>query len=117
MARRLAAKFDALWEVKPEAGHANLRFLLRVDGEPLAGKLDVVTDFRVEIRAAKRGQIHSQGFNPNSNGRFVYTRLRPGNYTVRVESVGGEYAGWSRDGVEVAEGDSPLFEVNLAASK
>jgi hypothetical protein len=117
MARRLAEKSDALWDKKPEAGMANLRFLLKVEGKPLAGKLDIVTDFRVVINAANRGGTHSQGFNPNQNGRFVYTQLEPGTYDVDVESVGGEYTNWTRHGARVVAGDALLFEVDLVASK
>ena len=115
IARRLAEKFDALWDKYPSDGTASLRFLLRVDGKPFGGKLNILSDFRLVVRGANRGATHSQGFNPNKNGRFVYTQLDAGAYDVQIESEG--YETWSQSGVEVTVGQAPLFEVDLVESK
>ena len=114
LARRLAEKFDALWDKHPTDGTASLRLLLRLDGKPFGGKLNILSDFRLVVRGANRGATHSQGFNPNKNGRFVYTQLDAGTYDVQIESEG--YGTWSQSGVEVTVGQAPLFEVDLVAS-
>lgn len=59
LARRLAEKFDALWDKHPTDGTASLRFLLRLDGKPFGGKLNILSDFRLVVRGANRGATHS----------------------------------------------------------
>ena len=57
---------------------------------------------------------HTTGFNPNSNGRWVYEGLEPGTYEIFIEGTD-KLKGWqwSKEKVTVKAGDSPLFEIDL----
>ena len=111
MAEMMAQQIDTIWEQEPEEGTANIRILMLKDEEPYAGKVSIHTDF--SFRAISRGQ-HSQGFNPNSNGRWVYEGLEPGTYKLEIEGFNEfENWGWEKDSVKVEAGDAPLFKISL----
>ncbi len=111
MAEMKAKMVDEKWEQAPEEGTANIRILMLKDGKPFAGKVSIHTDF--SFRAISRWH-HSQGLNPNSNGRWIYEGLEPGTYKIEIEGFN-EFKGWNweKEGVEVKAGDAPLFEISL----
>lgn len=111
MAEMMAKMIDETWEQEPEEGTANIRILMTKDGEPYAGKVSIHTDF--SFRAVSRSH-HSQGFNPNGNGRWIYEGLKPGTYKLEIEGFN-EFKGWNweKEGVKVDAGDTPLFEISL----
>ena len=111
MAEMMAQNIDKIWDQEPEEGTANIRILMLKDGEPYAGEVSIHTDF--SFRAISRSH-HSQGFNPNSNGRWIYTDLEPGTYKLEIEGFN-DFEGWSweKEGVKVDAGDAPLFEISL----
>ncbi len=112
IAERMASQSDELWDSKPKAGSANLRFLLQKNGKPYAGKVSINTEFGFTARFRGR-QIH-QGFNPNSNGRWVNDGFEPGSWDLLIEGVGPfEGFSWRKKGITVNAGESPLFIINL----
>ena len=82
------------------------------DGEPFAGKVSIMGEF--SFRAVSRS-THTTGFNPNGNGRWVYEGLEPGTYEIFIEGTD-KFKGWqwSKKGVTVKAGISPLFEIDLS---
>jgi hypothetical protein len=111
MAEMMAKMIDENWETAPEKGTANIKILMTKDGKPYAGKISIHTDF--SFRAIGRWH-HSQGFNPNSNGRWIYEGIEPGTYKLEIEGLH-EFKGWNwtKDSVEVKSGETPLFEISL----
>ena len=114
MAQQMAEWMDALWEADPASGTANLRIRLVRDDAPLGMEPSIPGAFAFRAERPARGQVITQAFNPNANGRWVYERLEPGTYTLHTEG-GDAFAGWSwtANGVTVEPGDAPLFEVTL----
>jgi hypothetical protein len=111
MIARMHARFDELWEAKPAAGQTQLRVLLKADGAPLAGEARMQSDF--QLRALARGSTTLQAFNPNAKGRFVYEDLKAGTYKIEIVSLKGAYETWTKEGVALEAGASPLLEVEL----
>ncbi len=111
LAKRLWERVDKNWEIKPEEGTANIRILLTKDGKPFEGKLSIHTEF---IFSAQGRMTHNQGFNPNTNGRWIYEELDPGTYDLIIKGLG-RFEGWEwrRSGVQVAAGETSLFEIDL----
>jgi len=111
MARMMAEQIDEIWDQGPEDGMANIRILMLKDGEPYSGKVSIFTEFSFR---AKSRSIHSQGFNPNSNGKWIYEGLPPGTYSLVIEGLE-KFEGWiwTKESVTVNAGDKPLFEINL----
>ncbi len=111
MAEMMAQMVDANWDKPPEEGLANIRILMLKDGKPFAGKVSIHTDF--SFRAIGRYH-HSQGFNPNKNGRWIYDGIEPGAYKLEIVGLN-EFKGWKweKDGVKVKAGDTPLYEIPL----
>jgi hypothetical protein len=112
MAEMMAKMIDEKWDQPPEEGLANIRILMTKDEKPFAGKVSIITDF--SFRAEQGGSQSSQGFNPNSSGRWIYEGLEPGKYKLVIQGFN-DFEGWqwSKDGFVVSAGDSPLFEINL----
>jgi len=111
IAKMMAEKIDANWDQPPEEGMANIRVLMTKDGEPFAGKVSIHTDFTF---SAKGKWQHNQGFNPNSKGRWMYDGLEPGIYKLEINGLNKfENFKWTKEGVTVKAGDSPLFEISL----
>jgi hypothetical protein len=112
-ARAYAEEIDRVWDRAPAEGKANLRFLVRRNGQPFAGKVSIRTEFGFSARG-ERGRYVTQGFNPNGNGRWVYEGLEPGTYSLSIEGTG-RFEGWkwSRESVTVAAGDVPSFGIDL----
>jgi hypothetical protein len=111
MIATMHARFDELWEAKPGAGEVHLRVLLKADGAPVAGEARMQSDF--QLRAVGSASTTLQAFNPNAKGRFVYEDLKAGTYKIEIVSLKGVYETWSRDGVALEAGASPLLEVEL----
>ncbi|MBT8383634.1 MAG: carboxypeptidase regulatory-like domain-containing protein [Ignavibacteriaceae bacterium] len=112
MAEMMANMIDEIWDQSPDKGLANIRISMTKDGEPFAGKVSILTDFL--FRAEQRGSQSSQGFNPNSNGRWVYEGLQPGTYKLVIEGINDfESWQWNKEGITVSAGDTPLFEISL----
>jgi len=111
MAKMMAQMIDTNWDQPPEEGMANIRILMTKDGKPFAGKVSIHTDFT--FSAVSRSH-HNQGFNPNNNGRWIYDGLEPGTYTLEINGLN-EFKDfkWTKEGVTVKAGDSPLFEIPL----
>ena len=111
MAKMMAEWMDTIWNHEPEEGLTNIKILMTKDGEPFAGKVSIMGEF--SFRAV--GEFtHTTGFNPNSNGRWVYEGLEPGTYHIIIEGTKMFKAlQWSKDSVTVKAGDSPLFEIDL----
>lgn len=111
MAEMMAKMIDQIWDQTPENGKANIRILMLKDGEPFAGDVSIHTDF--SFMASGRFH-HTQGFNPNSNGRWVYEGLAPGTYTIELTGFN-EFEGWTwkKEGVKVEAGDAPLLKISL----
>jgi len=111
MAEMMANMVDQNWDQPPEKGMANIRILMTKDGKPFAGKISIHTDF--SFRAIGKWH-HSQGFNPNSNGRWIYDGLEPDTYKLEIEGLN-DFEGWTweKEGVTVKAGESPLFEISL----
>jgi hypothetical protein len=110
MAARMAAQMDQVWGQRPDDGTANIRILMTSGGQPFAGKVSIFTEFH--FRAVSRSH-HTQGFNPNENGRWVYEGLDPGDYEITV--VGAQrFDGfeWSQE-ISVAAGDTPILEIEV----
>ena len=103
---------DQMWDKPPAEGMANLRFLLKKDGKPLAGALSDQTEFH--FAAKKPGKQSLQGFNPNSNGRWIHEDLDPGTYDLEITGSG-RFEGWkwTKAAVTVRAGESTLFEVEI----
>ena len=111
MAKMIAERMDTMWDQEPEEGLANIKILMTKDCEPFTGKVSIMGEF--SFRAV--GEFtHTTGFNPNSNGRWVYEGLEPGTYHIIIEGTKMFKAlQWSKDSVTVKAGDSPLFEIDL----
>ena len=112
MAKMMAEWMDTIWNHEPEEGLTNIKILMTKDGEPFAGKVSIMGEF--SFRAV--GEFtHTTGFNPNSNGRWVYEGLEPGTYHVIIEGTKMfKDLQWSKDSVTVKAGDSPLYEIDLS---
>lgn len=112
MARQMAEWMDQAWDQQPEEGMANLRFLLTKDGKPYKGPISIHTEF--SFRANGHGTTFSQGFNTNTNGRWVYEGIEPGTYNLIIEGTG-NFAGWTwkKENVTFKAGESTLFEIKL----
>ncbi len=112
MAGMMAKMIDEIWDQVPEEGLANIRILMTKDEKPFAGKVSIITDF--SFRAEQGSSLSFQDFNPNSSGRWIYERLESGKYKLVIQGFN-DFEGWqwSKDGVTVSAGDSPLFEINL----
>ncbi len=112
-ARWFAEQIDQVWDQAPAEGTANLRFLVKKDGQPFAGKTSMHAEFGFSARGG-RGLYITQAFNPNSNGRWVYEELAPGTYALSIKGTG-RFEGWtwSQDAVTVAAGETLLFEIDL----
>jgi len=112
MAKMMAEWMDTIWDQESEEGLANIKILMTKDGEPFAGKVSIMGEF--SFRAVDE-YTHTTGFNPNSNGRWVYEGLEPGTYEIFMEGTD-KFKGWqwSKKGVTVNAGDSPLFEIDLS---
>jgi hypothetical protein len=66
------------------------------------------------FRAVSRS-THTTGFNPNSNGRWVYDGFEPGTYEIIIEGTDKiKNWQWSKKNVTVKAGDSILFEIDLS---
>lgn len=113
MAELMAKMIDTKWEATPAEDSANLRFLMKKDGRPFAGKTSIYGEF--SFRALQHGSTHHQAFNPNKNGRWVYEDLEPGTYDLVIEGSG-QFAGWEwrKNSVSISAGEAPLFEIDLA---
>ena len=112
MAKMMAEWMDTIWDQEPEEGLANIKILMTKDGEPFAGKVSIMGEF--SFRAVSRS-THTTGFNPNSNGRWVYEGLEPGTYEIFIEGTDKfKDWQWSKESVTVKAGDSPLFEIDLS---
>ena len=112
MAKMMAEQMDTIWDQKPEEGLANIKILMMKDGKPFAGKVSIVGEF--SFRAVSRS-THTTGFNPNSNGRWVYDGFEPGTYEIFIEgSDKFKNWQWSKKNVTVKAGDSLLFEIDLS---
>ena len=111
LAKMMGKMIDDIWEKAPEEGTANIRILMLKDGKPYSGKVSIHTDF--SFRAVGRSH-HSQGFNPNNNGRWIYEELEPGTYKLEIEGAN-DFKGWSwvKEGVKVNADETPLFEISL----
>jgi len=72
MAKMMAEWMDTIWNNEPEEGLTNIKILMTKDGEPFAGKVSIMGEF--SFRAVSE-YTHTTGFNPNSNGRWVYEAL------------------------------------------
>jgi len=112
MAKMMAEWIDTIWDQEPEEGLANIKILMTKDGELFAGKVSIMGEF--SFRAVGE-YTHTTGFNTNSNGRWVYEGLEPGTYEIFIEGTD-EFKDWqwSKEGVTIKAGDSPLFEINLS---
>ncbi len=111
MTKMMAEWIDTIWNHQPEEGLANIKILMTKDGESFAGKVSIMGEF--SFRAVSR-TTHTTGFNPNSNGRWVYEGLVPGIYDIIIEGTEKfKDWQWSKEGVTVKDGDSPLFEIDL----
>ncbi len=112
MAKMMAEWMDTIWTQEPEEETANIKILMTKDGEPFAGKVSIMGEF--SFRAVGE-YTHTTGFNPNSNGRWVYEGFEPGTYDIFIEGTE-KFEGWqwSKEGVTVKAGDSPLFEIDLS---
>jgi len=112
MAKMMAEWMDTIWEQEPEEGLASIKILMTKDGELFAGKVSIMGEF--SFRAVGE-YTHTTGFNTNSNGRWVYEGLEPGTYEIFIEGTD-EFKDWqwSKEGVTIKAGDSPLFEINLS---
>jgi hypothetical protein len=112
MANMMAEWMDSIWDKEPEEGLANIKILMTKDGEPFAGKVSIMGEF--SFRAVDE-YTHTTGFNPNSNGRWVYEGLESGTYKIFIEGTD-KFKGWqwSKESVTVNAGDSPLFEIDLS---
>jgi len=103
MAKMMAKMVDDNWDQAPEKGTANIKILMTKDGKPYVGKISIHTDF--SFKAIGRWHL-SQGFNPNSNGRWIYEGIEPGTYKLEIEGLN-EFKGWNwrKDSVEVKAGE------------
>ena len=111
MAKMMMDWMDTSWDQEPVEGLSNIRILMTKDGEPFAGKVSIMGEF--SFRAVSRS-THTTGFNPNSNGRWVYEGLEPGTYEIFIEGTEKfKDWQWNKKGVTVKAGDSLLFEINL----
>ena len=112
MAKMMAEWIDTIWEQEPEEGLVNIKILMTKDGELFTGKVSIMGEF--SFRAVSRS-THTTGFNPNSNGRWVYEGLEPGTFDIFIEGTD-KFKGWkwSNKGVTIKAGDSPLFEIDLS---
>ncbi len=112
MAKMMAEWMDTIWNHEPEEGLTNIKILMTKDGEPFAGKVSIMGEF--SFRAVSE-YTHTTGFNPNSNGRWVYEGLEPGTYNIIIEGTDKfKDWQWSKDSVTVKAGDSPLYEIDLS---
>ena len=112
MAKMMAEWMDTIWNHEPEEGLTNIKILMTKDGEPFAGKVSIMGEF--SFRAVNE-YTHTTGFNPNSNGRWVYEGLEPGTYNIIIEGTDKfKDWQWSKDSVTVKAGDSPLYEIDLS---
>ncbi|MCZ6701732.1 MAG: hypothetical protein O6940_01685 [Ignavibacteria bacterium] len=112
MAKMMAEWMDTIWEQEPEEGLANIKILMTKDGEPFAGKVSIMGEF--SFRAVGE-YTNTTGFNTNSNGRWVYEGLEPGTFDIFIEGTDKfKNWQWSKEGVTVKVGDSPLFEIDLS---
>lgn len=113
IARQYAEYIDTLWDQSPSEGNAHLRFLIHKDGKLYAGPLTLHTEFTFTA-TGRRGQYLTQGFNSNQNGRWVYEDLKAGTYDIVINGAG-PFEGWSwtKTGVEIKEGTSPIFEIEV----
>ena len=111
IARQMAEWMDMVWDEAPPENAANLRFLFFKDGKLFFEKIDIHGDF---VFRAKSSKYHSQAFNPNKNGRWVYEDLEPGVYNLSITGQN-EYSdwSWSMDNVRVEANTKPIFEINL----
>ncbi len=111
MAEQMAEWMDMVWEQDPPKEAAHLRFEFYKNGKLYAGKISIHGDFTFWARS--RAQ-HTQAFNPNKNGRWVYEDLAPGTYEITITGIN-EFEGfsWKKDAVKVEAGTTPLFKVNL----
>ncbi len=112
MAKMMADWMDTIWDQEPEEGLANIKILMTKDGEPFAGKVSIMGEF--SFRAVGE-YTNTTGFNPNSNGRWVYEGLDPETFDIFIEGTD-KFKGWhwSKEGVTIKAGDSPLFEIDLS---
>ena len=112
MAKMMAEWMDTIWNHEPEEGLTNIKILMTKDGEPFAGKVSIMGEF--SFRAV--GEFtHTTGFNPNSKGRWVYEGLEPGAYDIFIEGTDKfKDWQWSKEGVTIKAGDSPMFEIDLS---
>lgn len=112
MAKMMAEWMDTIWDQEPEEGLANIKILMTKDSEPFAGKVSIMGEF--SFRAVSRS-THTTGFNPNINGKWVYEGLEPGTYDIFIEGTEKfKDWQWSKEGVTVKAGYSPLFEIDLS---
>jgi len=111
LAKQMAAWMDKVWDADPPEDAANLRFLFYKNGAIFSGKIDIEGDF---VFRARSKYNHTQAFNPNKNGRWVYENLAPGTYNLSIEGQN-EYSdwSWSKDKVRVDPSTRPIFKIYL----
>ena len=112
MAEQMAKYMNNAWEVSPESGKANLRFLFIKEGQPYSGIISIHGRFKIK---AEGKQTHLTSLNPNTNGRWVLEELEPGTYNLYIE--GQEEMKdfkWEKIGYAVKAGESPIIEIDLS---
>ena len=111
MARQMARYMDAAWEAKPKPGLANLRLLIRKDGEPYAGVVSIHGALDLQLKGPMQ---YTVAFNPNNNGRYVLEDIEPGNYIIMLKGRN-EFDGfdWIKQDFNLVKGEKPVIEVNI----